>query len=797
MCAGQAAVRKLRLIFVSPLALGIATAFLLTAGFARGEDDTDFNVHKEDDIVLKGGEVLHGKIWEQDDGSYKFSDGRISRTLGKDMISVVRKKATKEEELERLAKKYANDPANMLRIATKATTRYNLNAKVIPILERFTAAKTDEGTLQLLGTLYLNADQTDKALRIGEKLMATGPQKPRNLMLRGQALAALGKLDEAEADLAKAYKASSQDDDIVLAYANLQLKQGRSESAKKIFTDVVAANPRNPSALSGLGFVQLRTGDFSAAEQSFQQALAINAEYRNALIGLATSEMMNKRYDDSFADCNRILNIDNNCAEALAIQAFSMIYKGDPASLARVDDKNYIKDSLEAKPNQPRLVLAWAAMLDRQAKFDDFKTQKDKDKDNATGGGMPKRLASAQKYNEVLASDAQDSYIQYFIGERRFREAEEAKRRNDPPALEAALTKAEEAYKRAAKLSPSYGPANGALGATLLRRKKWDEAKAAFAKAAEADSKSPDAADYFAGQGLALLQSQKFDEASALFKKALDLDPNNAPAHCGRGYIANWERDKDRAVDGFQKALAADGDCAYAAAALQLIYKQDDREMEYVHFSGSEWPLGWKPYSPGQLKLSLSNGQAVVAGTQGSSQGARLDLSKNFAGATKFERLEADLSISPASPTQFGLRIASGSGPNPAFELQFGKDESNELKVWVRDSTIQNAEWKPTGKEWPSSGRARLGIETDGITANDCMCRVFVNGSKIGTIKLNFQAPPKSLSLGVFLIGSPNQTVNATINNIAIVKRGVSESKQDNSGDSKFIAEPAKPDEKK
>ena len=778
-------------LLISSLLLGIAVA--LSACAVHAEDDTDFNVYKEDRVILKDGTNLIGKVSESDGGGYEFTNGRISRSLRKDEISVIRKKATKEDELDRLAKKYASDPVNLLRICNKAVTRFNMNARVVPILERFLVARKDEGISQLLGSLFLAADQNDKAFLIGDKLVAAAPQKPRNLMLRGQALLALGKLDDAEKDLTKAYKLGSTDDDIVLAYANLQLRLGKADSAKKIFTDVIAINSRNASALSGLGFVQIRTGDFPAAEASFQAALAINSEHRNALIGLATAEMLNKRYDDAFADSNRILNLDNNCAEALQIQAMSLIYKGDPESLAKVESKNYIKDSLDAKAAQPRLVLAWSAMLDRQAKFEDLKTSKD----NPSGGGVQKRLAATQKLNEVLASDAPDSYIQYFIGEKRFREADEAKRRSDPAALEVALGKAEDAYKRAAKLSPSYAPVNGALGATLLRRKKFDEAKAAFAKAAEIDSKSPDAADYFAGQGLALLQAQKFEEASVLFKKALELDPTSAPAHCGRGYIANWERDKDRAIDGFQKALAADGDCAYAANALQLIYKQDDREMDYIHFSGSEWPQGWKPFNPGQLKFVLNNGAAAIVGTQGQAQGSRLDLARLFQVAAKFERLEADLTLAPGTAAEFGLRIASGNGPSPAFELQFGKDAGNELKVWVRDSSIMNAEWKPTGKEWPASGRVRLGIETEGINAADCTCKLLVNGVLIGKVPLKFQAAPKTLFMGVFMVASPNVTVNATINNIAIVKRGVSDTIKDNSGDVKFIAEPAKPDDKK
>ncbi len=261
-------------------------------------------------------------------------------------------------------------------------------------------------------------------------------------------------------------------------------------------------------------------------------------------------------------------------------------------------------------------------------------------------------------------------------------------------------------------------------------------------------------------------------------------------------------------MENFQKALAADGDCAYAANALQLIYKQDDKEMQYVRFPGPEWPTGWRPSNPGQLKFSMRDGQAVVLGTQGITQGSRAEILHTFPGANKFERLEADLTIPPACAAAFGLRIASGSGANAAFEFEFGKDEGGDLKFRIHDGTTNSlGNWTATGKEWPKSGHARLGIESggkdpnksDGIVGPECFCHLSLNGARIGQVPLHFQQAPKTLILSVFLTANPKETVSAAVNNIVVVKKGATAAEKENSNDNKFIPEPddKKPEDKK
>ena len=779
----------------------IVIALLFCCAIGKAADDCGpnmFIVRQWDELVLKDGTVFKGQVSETDDGNYKVRDMRtnISKTYSKDMVRDVRFKATPETELDRLTKENSSNPRKMLCVAIEATTRFNLHAKVIPILERITAGNPNEGLLQKLGELYLNAGQNDRALKIADGLLKSNPKSARNLMLHGQALSAADKLDLAEKDLIQANKLAPGDDAISLAYADMLLRLGRADEAKKIFLEAIAANKNSPEPSTGLGFVDLRTGDFAAAETNFQTALGIKPDFVKARVGLSTAKLMTKQLDDAYTQCNLILNIDTESPEAYEIQAFARLFKGDPPSLLAAEDK--IKDSLRSRPNQPRLTLAWSVLLDRLAKYEEIKSDKER---NAPLQAQRRTEAQA-KLNEVLSSDAPDSFIQFFIGEKRFREVEEAQRNHgddsknskDTAAIETSLTQAETAFARAAKLSPRYPPAQGALGATLLRRKKWDEARAAFAKAFDADPKSPDAADYIAGQGLSLLNSLKFDEAGEFFNKALALDPNCVSARCGRGYIANWQRDKARAMDNFQRALAADGDCSYAANALQLIYKQDDREMEYVRFTGADWPKGWKPRTPGSIKLALSGGQAVFSGNQGAAMGSKLEVQKDYVIGGAFERLEADLQIAPDCPVTYGLRIASGSGPNPAFEFEFGKDESNELKVRYRDANGIQPAWTPTKTEWPKSGRVRLGIDTDVLAMGDCSFRLWVNGRKIAEVSTKFPAKPSRLSLGVFLQAPPQANVNASVNNIVVVKRGVVESGPEIQTDIKLITEPPKPD---
>lgn len=795
--------------------------FLLAALFAPivVAADSDFPcdgklfvVLKWDELYTKDGQKYVGYVSEDDNGDFKVRDIRtgLVRTFRKSEVKEVRRKATPEDELKRLVKENLGNPHKLLCIYIEATTRFNLYKESIASLQDVTASNPNEGLLQKLAELYIYVNEFDKALRVAEGLVKSNPKSARNLMLRGQALATLDKLELAEKDMAEATKLAPSDSDIVLANAEMLLRLGRADEARSIYRKEID-NPRNahnPVPATGLAYLDLRAGEVGAAENGFKAALAMKPGHIKAMLGLAAVKIMNKQYDDAFGDCNQILNYETDNPDAYALQAFSKIFKGDYMTLINAD--KYINDSLKVKPNQPRLLLAWAVMLDRLAKYEELKSDKERNAQTLA----QKRNDATAKMGEVLASDGADGFIQYFIGERRFREVEEAERVNaenprkgqDAGVIAASLKKAEAAFDRAAKLAPHYAPAHAALGATALREKKMDAARAAFTKAAEvADPKSPDMADYIAGQGLSLLsRPDKFQEAKEFFNRALTLNSACVAAHCGRGYIANWERNKSLAMDSFSRALTADGDCAYAANALQLIYRQDDREMEYVRFAGPDWPKGWKPrMGNAAIKIGLENGRATFTGQQGQNMGNKLEISKDYMGAAGFERAEADLQCSPDSPVIYGLRVANGSGVAVAFELEFGKDESNEIKVRFRDANGINPSWAPLPNkpQWPKSGRVRLSIETDNLQQGETIFRLSINGKGEASVTTRYPSKPTRITVGAFLQAPPREMVNCSVNNIVVVKRGVAEQGPEIQADIKPItdpnAQPAQPDPEK
>ncbi|MFH0938086.1 MAG: tetratricopeptide repeat protein [Planctomycetota bacterium] len=701
-----------------------------------------------DEVYFKNGDVVKGIYTSPDDrdGQHKIRDYRknTTRFFTANEIRDIKRKQTPNMAVDALFKESVGDARKTVLIAKQAMFQFNnMSAKCIAGLEREARSK-DASLLTYLADLYLQAGQNKHALQTAEILVAATPQAI-SFMWRGLAQLALGNLTAAEHDLDKAFKLAPLHIGILVARANLLMNTGRADDAKAMFTNVLKVETSNQSALVGLGLTQLRQGEFNEAEQSFQAALKLNASFRQARLGLACAKLLLKQYPEAYQEADTILQLDTKCGEAYGIQALAKLYLGDQKSLAIFDQK--IKESFNEKPNQPRLLLAWIAGLERAAQFEDAQ-------------GTPEATASAKaiceratvKLAELVAANPSDSMLQYFIGERKFRAGD--------------FNGAQIAFERAAQLSPKYAPARAACGATALRLGKWDTAQSAYTAAQQLND---NCGEYYAGQGLALLKMQKYELAKDAFDKARDLDKNNVTALCGRGYIANFGKDKEGAIGFFQRALAVDGACSYAADALKKIYAQDDLIFEYLTFEGNVASPLWKPRNLGAVKAQIVNGQILFSGTQGSAMSGKVEFYREVK-ADDFFSLEADLEIAPASPVNFGLRIASGVGSLINFEVEFGKDESNEVKMRFKDYQGQPPVWTPVKAEWPTNGRIRLGIETDDL--KNGKVKFSINGKRSEPFKLVLQKPNR-VSVGFFVQSPAKEAVRATVDNVSLLIRGV------------------------
>jgi len=738
----QAPSLKPQALFLAPLCLCIF-AFGCNA---RGGEGQLFQIRAYDEVYFKNGDAATGLIIQTDNpDEFKLRDPikLTARIVSNSDVRDTKRRATPESELARLWKENSGRPDMILRVAKEGLSRFEgLVPKIIEMLEKEAGHNAD--LLALLCELYLQTGQPNPALQTAETLVTTAPGQARSYTLRGQVKMAMGTPENAEKDFDKAFKMAPESQEVVVPYADFLLRSGQPDKANELFANALAKNPKNVAALVGKGMVMLRQGQYPEAEQSLRDALAIDAKHKQALLGMASVKVMTGKFDDAYRLAEEILNLDTRCAEAYGLQAFAKLLAGDKDSLAVFGQK--LKDALNEKTNQPRLILASAAALEREAKF-----QEALNTPEGLTAAKQKRDEAAAKYKEILDTDPPDAFLQYFIGERKFRAGD--------------FAGAETAFLRAAKLAPSYAPVHAAVGAVSLRLSKWDAARDAYAQAIKLD---PKVGEYHAGKGLSLLKAQRFEEASPAFNEALSFDRNNVTALCGKGYIANFETNKASAIKFFQQALAADGNCNYAADALAGIYRQEGMSLEYLTFSDNDLPPPWQPRAGGMVKPVVMNGQCVFTGTQGVAAGGKVEIKRDLK-VEEFARLEADLEMSPQSPVTFGLRIASGALAATTFEIEFGKDETNEIKVRFKDFGGQPPAWQSLKTEWPADGHVRLGIDTDDLKAGKL--RLWVNGEKVADLSVILQKLTR-VSVGAFVQVPQKEAVQAAVDNVVLVIRG-------------------------
>ncbi len=82
------------------------------------------------------------------------------------------------------------------------------------------------------------------------------------------------------------------------------------DKAVRLFTEAVAADPKNVSALAGLGEGMFRSGKFDEAEGKFKEALAQDATFTPAIYGLASILAKKGNYPDSLAKFKEALELN-------------------------------------------------------------------------------------------------------------------------------------------------------------------------------------------------------------------------------------------------------------------------------------------------------------------------------------------------------------------------------------------------------------------------------------------------------------------------------------------------------
>lgn len=105
--------------------------------------------------------------------------------------------------------------------------------------------------------------------------------------------------------------------DALLEAGTSQWREGRLDSARRMFEAALALAPDDPRALYDLGTVQQAQGNASGAVLSYQRALATSPQFTGAIFNLATIQGATHREPAAIKSYRRVLELQPNHASAM------------------------------------------------------------------------------------------------------------------------------------------------------------------------------------------------------------------------------------------------------------------------------------------------------------------------------------------------------------------------------------------------------------------------------------------------------------------------------------------------
>jgi predicted O-linked N-acetylglucosamine transferase (SPINDLY family) len=186
--------------------------------------------------------------------------------------------------------------------------------------------------LHLLGVIESQTGDHVRALDLINRAIAIRSRDPAFLCNRGNALKALGRLDEALADYARAIKLKP---DFAAAHgnrANALKLLGRLDEALASQNRLVGLSPRSAEAWNSRGNTLKELGRLDEALESYERALSLQPGYSSALSnrGVVLHEL--RRLDEAIASYDQALKLTPGAADTWSNRGLTQL------RLGRMDD---------------------------------------------------------------------------------------------------------------------------------------------------------------------------------------------------------------------------------------------------------------------------------------------------------------------------------------------------------------------------------------------------------------------------------------------------------------------------
>jgi Flp pilus assembly protein TadD len=182
------------------------------------------------------------------------------------------------DEAERLASEVLK--ANRANIAAaqilgRALLMQNRIAEAIAPLEKAARRSEDPVVETLLGNALASAGRSGEAIEQLRLATARRPPYPPAFAELGGQLGKLGRIEESIAAFESGLALAPGDTDLLMGLGYLRLKINDRATARSLFLQVQAAEPRRIDVLSALANVMALDGEYAAAADLYRRVLAL------------------------------------------------------------------------------------------------------------------------------------------------------------------------------------------------------------------------------------------------------------------------------------------------------------------------------------------------------------------------------------------------------------------------------------------------------------------------------------------------------------------------------------------
>jgi tetratricopeptide (TPR) repeat protein len=142
-----------------------------------------------------------------------------------------------------------------------------------------------------------------------EQSNLTAEQRAQARFVRGRGYHRTRRLDQAAADYQAAFTLRPIDEEILVSWSNVDLRQGRMRDYRARVEQAYRMNPENPVVLRTVGTLYSNMGDRRRAIEFYTKALSINPSEAFALYFRARLYRLQRMFTESIADASALLAI--------------------------------------------------------------------------------------------------------------------------------------------------------------------------------------------------------------------------------------------------------------------------------------------------------------------------------------------------------------------------------------------------------------------------------------------------------------------------------------------------------